>query len=112
MKIYVPDLTNYQCTYVYSEGVIRSYETVPQQNRTINYRDYYINSGYIFKDGVTSFTSYTSLPTCLSSTYLTDNVYYRNDIDKILLCFIIIVIFCFYFPYKIISRLFGRWLRL
>lgn len=112
MKIYVPDITNYECTYVYGEGVLRSYEETPQQNRTINYRDYYINSGYIYKDGVTQFNSYSTLPTCLSSSILTNNVFYRNDIDKILVCFIILVIFCFYFPYRILSRAFGRWLRL
>lgn len=112
MKIYVPEINNYKCYYVYSEEVIRAYEQTPQVNRTINYRDYYINSNYIYRDGNTSFSSYSTLPTCLSSDVITDNVYYRNDFDKILVIFIILMIICFYFPYKVMSRLFGKWLKL
>lgn len=107
MKIYVPDITNYKCTYVYGEGVLRSYEKVPQANQTINYRDYYINNDYIFKDGSTTFTTYSTLPNCLSSDTLTTNFYYRNDIDKILVIFSILVIFCIYCPIKLFSRLLG-----
>lgn len=106
MKIYVPDL-NYQCVYVYGEGVIRAYEERPQTNKTINYRDYYINSNYIYKDGSTTFNSYSSLPTCLSSSVLTNDFYYRNDIDSILIIFSILVIFCIYFPIKLFLRLIG-----
>lgn len=112
MKIYVPEINNYKCYYVYSEGVIRAYEQTPQANRTINYRDYYIDSNYIYRDGSISFSSYSTLPTCLSSDVITDNVYYRNDFDKILVIFIILMIICFYFPYKVMSRLFGKWLKL
>lgn len=105
--IYVPDLSNYECFYIQSEGVIRGYEERPQANKTINYRDYYINSSYIYRDGVSQFTTYSTLPTCLSSTILTDDVYYRLDFDKILIIFIILVIICFYFPGKLFLRLVG-----
>lgn len=105
--IYVPDLSNYKCFYVYSEGVIRAYEKVPQTNQTNNYRDYYINSNYIYRDGVTQFGSYSTLPTCLNSTELTDNFYYRNDLDKILVIFMVFVIICIYFPIKLFLRLIG-----
>ena len=47
--IYVPDLTNYKCYVVQSEGVLRGYEEVPTNNTTINYRDFYINSNYNIK---------------------------------------------------------------
>ena len=60
--IYVPDL-NYECYYLQSEGVIRAYEEMPENNKTINYRDYYINSNYIYKDGYTQFSSYRSFQT-------------------------------------------------
>lgn len=106
--IYVPDLNSYECYYVYGEGVIRAYERTPQYNQTINYRDYYINSNYIYRDGSTQFGSYSTLPTCLSTSTLTDNVYYRNDIDKIMIVFLILVIICIYFPLKLFSRLFRR----
>lgn len=104
--IYVPDLS-YQCVYVYGEGVLRAYERTPQANQTINYRDYYINSNYIYRDGSTTFSSYTTLPTCLPSTVLTNDFYYRNDIDKILVIFLILVIFCIYCPIKLFMRLIG-----
>lgn len=107
MKIYVPDTTNYKCFYIQSEGVIRAYEKVPQLNQTNNYRDYYINSDYIYRDGTTQFGSYTTLPTCLSSNEITTDFYYRNDIDKILVVFTIFVIFTIYFPFKLFSRLLG-----
>lgn len=111
MHIYVPDL-GYQCYYIPSEGVIRAYEETPQNNRDIAYRDYYINSNYIYKDGIQSFGSYSSLPSCLDNNVLTNEVYYRNDFDSILIIFIILIMFCFYYPFKIIGRAFGRWLRI
>lgn len=106
--IYVPDLDKYECYYVQSEGVIRAYEQIPSNNSTINYRDYYVNSNYIFKDGTTQFGSYSTLPTCLDSSVLTNEVYYRNDFDSILIIFLILSIFCFYIPIKIFMRLFRR----
>lgn len=105
--IYVPDLQNYKCYYVYSEGVLRAYEKIPQHNQENNYRDYYINSNYIFRDGTTSFSSYSTLPTCLETSNLTTDFYYRNDIDKILVIFTILVIFCIYCPIKLFLRLIG-----
>lgn len=106
--IYVPDLENYECYYVQSEGVIRAYEEIPTYNITVNYRDYYVNSNYIYKDGVTNFGSYSTLPTCLDSSVLTNEVYYRNDFDSILIILLILSIFCFYIPIKIFMRLFRR----
>lgn len=105
--IYVPDL-NYECYYVHSEGVIRAYEEMPENNKEINYRDYYINSNYIYKDGYTNFGSYTTLPTCLETSLLTNDVYYRNDLADILVIFLIMCIFCFALPLKIFMRLFRR----
>lgn len=108
MKIYVPDLTNYKCFVVRTEGVIRGYEKVPQINQEINYRDYYINSSYIYKDGTESFGSYYTPPTCLASDVVTDSYYYRNDFDKILIIVLIFSIFIIYFPMKVIFKFFKR----
>lgn len=105
--IYIPD-TSYACYVVQSEGVIRAYENTPQTNVTTNYRDYYINSNYIFRDGSQNFGSYTSLPTCLSRDVLTDSPYYRTDFDSILVIFMIMSIFCFLIPLKVFIRLFRR----
>lgn len=108
--IYVPEKENYACYVVQSEGVIRAYEENPKNNETINYRDYYINSDYIFRDGSQNFSAYTTLPTCLSSSVVTSNVYYRTDFDKILVILLILSIFILYIPLKIILRLFRRFL--
>ncbi len=105
--IYVPDV-DYACYYVPSEGVIRAYEQVPRNNIEVNYRDYYINSSYLYKDGEQSFGSYSTIPVCLSNDIITDNFLYRNDIDKIMLTFIIFVIILIYFPLKVFSKLFKK----
>lgn len=42
----------------------------------------------------------------------TDNHWYRVDTYKSLIMFFIIFLFSFYLGYKIISRLFGRWLKI
>lgn len=106
LKIYVPeDNTFNKCYIVQSEGVIRGYEETPQVNRTINYRDYYIKSDYIYKDGSQTFSSYSTPPSCLSSNVITNDFYYRNDIANILIIFLILVIFCIYAPVKLFMRL-------
>ena len=107
--IYVPDNT-YACYVVQSEGVIRAYEQKPQHNTTTNYRDYYINSNYIFRDASQQFGSYSTLPVCLSNDVITNDFHYRNDFDSILIIFFIMSIFCFYIPLKVFSRLFRRFL--
>lgn len=108
MKIYVPNLENYQCVYVRSNDIIRAYFQKPRNNSTVTYRDYYINSNYIYTDGEQSFSNYTLLPTCLNNTNLTSEVYYRNDFDSILVMFICLCLIFFYIPIKILFRLFRR----
>lgn len=108
--IYVPNIEDYKCYVVQSEGVIRAYEETPKNNITTNYRDYYINSNYIYKDGSTQFSTYSTIPTCLDNSIITNDVYYRNDFDKILIIFFILSIFCIYIPLKIFMRLFRRFL--
>lgn len=109
MKIYVPqDNTYNKCYVVQSEGVIRGYEEVPQINRTINYRDYYIKSDYIYRDSYQTFGSYSTPPTCLALDVLTNDYWYRLDLTNILINFTIIAIFGLYLPWRIFKSLFGR----
>lgn len=111
MTIYLPQ-TDFACYVVRDNGnTIRAYETMPRQNTTVSYTDYYVNSHYLFNNGEQQFTQYSTLPTCMGATF-TDNVYYRNDIDSILIIFFIILLISIYFPYKILSRLFGRWFKI
>lgn len=105
--IYVPDL-NYACYVVQSEGVIRAYEQVPQYNSNVSYRDYYVNSDYIYRDGSQQFGNYSSLPVCLDNSVITDRYYYRVDFDSILIIIFIMAIFTIYIPLKVVFRFFRR----
>lgn len=107
-KIFVPDYTSSNCVVVRNEEVIRKYETTPTTNSTINYIDYYIHSDYIAQPGFQTFNQYATLPTCLSSSYITTDYYYRIDFYKILIMFLIITIFGIWLPIKIFSRFWRR----
>lgn len=110
MTIYLPS-TNFSCFVTRDNGnTIRAYVQQPTLNNTVDYTDYYINSHYLYSTGTQTFNQYATLPTCMGATF-TDNVYYRNDFDQILVIFFILLILCFYFPYRLISRMFGRWLK-
>lgn len=110
--IYVPDIKNYKCFVVQNNETIRAYSEVPRLNSSIDYRDYYVNSHYLYKDGTQQFGNYsTNIPTCISTNELTDAYYYRNDFDSILIIFIILVGFCYFVLRKIIRSFFHgfRW---
>lgn len=110
--IYVPDTTHYKCFVIQNETTIRAYTQIPTYNSNVNYRDYFIRSNYIYRDGTQSFGNYSTLPVCLSNTEITTDFAYRNDFSDILIIFLILAIFLVYLPYKIFSRFFGRWLKL
>ena len=108
-KIFVPETTTYnKCYVVQSEGVIRGYDTIPRNNVSYNYRDYYIKSSYIFKDGTGNWSQYATLPVCLDDDILTNDYMYRLDISSILTMFLIINIFAIYLPIKIFSKILGK----
>ena len=112
MKIYVPTDTTYnKCYVVQSEEVVRAYDRVPQNNVSYNYRDYYIRSDYIYRDGSGQWSQYTTLPTWLDSSVITSDFYYRIDLPSILLCLSVFFFFIVFIPFKIFSILFGRWLK-
>lgn len=106
-QIYVPD-DNALCYVVQSEGVIRAYEQIPTNNSTIDYRDYYIDNHYIYREGTQTFSQYTTLPVCLNNDIITHNTYYRADFTEILIMFTILAFFGIFLPFKILFRLFRR----
>lgn len=110
MTIYLPS-TNYACFVVQDSNTIRAYSSMPSYNTSVGYTDYYVNSHYISKTGTQQFGNYGNLPTCSTDSFTT-NAFYRNDIDGIMITFFILLIVCFYFPYRIISRMFGRWFKI
>lgn len=112
MKIYLPsDSTYNKCYVVQNEDVIRGYDRLPSNNVNYNYRDYYINSDYIFKDGSGTWGQYTTLPVCLDNSIITNDFYYRLDLDKIMVVFFVMFFIIVCIPMKLFSRFFGRWLK-
>lgn len=109
--IYLPieNVSDFKCYYIYNSDTIRAYKKVPQVNSTSDYVDFYINSHYLEKEGSQTWGSYHEyLPTCLATTAITNNYLYRNDLFDILGCFIILAIFCVYFPICLFSKLFKK----
>lgn len=104
-KIYLPsDLVNKDCKVV-NENYVRVY----LNNTYTSWTDVYFKSGYYLKSGQTNYSNNVSCDTL--NTY-TDNIYYRYDLYNTLIIFLVLSIFCFWLPYKILSRAFGRWLRI
>lgn len=114
-NIYLPvdNVNDFACYSVYDKDTIRAYKTMPSINGSSNYVDFYINSHYLESEGTQSWGQWTNyLPTCISTSAITTDFYYRTDMPEILTMVIIIAICVIYLPYKIISRLFGRYLQL
>lgn len=107
--IFMPDDNTYnKCYVVQGEGIIRGYDRIPQNNVNYNYRDYYINSNYIYRDGYGSWSQYTTLPICLDNNIITNDFYYRNDFDSICIIFMTCFFFIFFLPFKLFKKFFGR----
>lgn len=105
MTIYLPidDFSSYSCYEIRDMNTIRAYITTPVYNSTVDYTDFYINSHYLSKSGIANFNNFSILPTCVNVDTFTHDVFYRNDLPDILLCFIIIVMFVSYFPLKLLK---------
>lgn len=104
-KIYVPDIENYKCFVVNSSESIRAYKDTPNLGSSVEYRDYFVNSNYLFQDG---YELIESVPICLNNDSITNDFYYRNDIDKILLIFLILALIIVYIPIKIFFTIFKK----
>lgn len=107
--IFVPEYNSSMCAYIYNTDIIRVYQSKPRVNSTINYRDYYIKSSYIYNNGSTSFGQYATLPVCIEDTRITTDVYYRNDLPGILIIFLTFVLICFWTPWRLLLRMFRRY---
>lgn len=102
--IYVPDLS-YNCYIVYDKDTIRAYKNQPRLIGSNDYVDYYVNSHYLSSEGTENLLT---LPTCMNSSSLTNEVYYRNDFTSIVLMFVLLAFICFYCPTKLILMLFKK----
>lgn len=98
-KIYLPtEYVNLPCKVV-NNGYIRVYEN----DNYNSYFDIYINQDYMVKPGT---SNYSQSVACDSVNEYTDAIYYRTDIDKIMLVFILMVGFCYFFIHKLIRVFF------
>lgn len=76
---------------MYDSDTLRCYESKPTFNSTINYKEYYVNSHYLYKNGSTQFGNYNYNVNCLDNSVLTNKYMYRNDISDILLTFVLFI---------------------
>lgn len=104
--IYVPDLENYKCFIVRDKDTIRAYKEIPTNNADIEYTDYYVNSHYLYNNGIQNFTLYSNLPTCIDNNKLTNSYVYRNDFDSIMIIFILFIGFIYFCLTKMFRTLF------
>lgn len=103
-KIYLPtDLVDNSCKVVNND-----YIRVYTNSNYTNWVDVFFKSGYYLKSGQ---STYSNIPSCDNLNTFTDNILYRYDSSSSFLMFFIIAIVLFYFPFKIFSRAFGRWLK-
>lgn len=112
-KTYLPSelINNNYSYYVNDNEIVVNMHTNCTQGMGTNYCDcviVYPNNDYITTNNYRC-VEYSS--TNISVDSFTDDIYYRLDLWKILIIFVVLFIFIVYIPYRIISRLFGRWLK-
>jgi len=105
--IYVPvdQLNDYACYVVRDTNTLRAYKQVPHSNSTIEYRDFYINSHYLYQDGYQQFSQYATLPVCLDSSKMTNSYLYRNDLADILVIALILIGTVWFLISKLVKNL-------
>lgn len=110
---YLPsDYIKSEYKYTLSDGVIR---VITNKNCYQNYNstycdcyDIYLNNDYLVSNTINCNNNPTNY---ITSENFTSDFYYRKDFDSILVIFLILSIFIIYIPYRVLSRIFGRWLR-
>lgn len=116
MKTYMPtNLINQNYRYRISGDY---YVVIKNTNCTTNYNTTYCDCVNVFPkldylESETYQCSYTSNSSnYIAYTNFTDDFYYRIDIANVLLIFLILFLFIIRLPFRLISRVFGRWLKL
>lgn len=108
--IYVPDDLPYSACYVMqSNYVLRVYQSTPTYNSTVNYVDVALDNHYLYREGQQTFNNYSTLPTCIASSRITNNWSYRSDFFEILGCIAILGAFMWFCLSKPIKWLFRGW---
>lgn len=109
--IYVPEDYNSSsfCAYMQSNNVLRVYTGRPTNGSTLNYRDFMVDNHYLYRDGVTTFNQYSTLPTCLSQSDITSFWGYRTDLADILVCLMVLLGFMYFVLSRPLKLLFRGW---
>lgn len=113
-KTYIPsDLLSNNYRYTISNDSILVHTN---NNCYTQYNTTYCDCYYVYPKMdylVSNATSCNYNPTTyVSSSNFSSSYWYRIDLASILIIFLILWIFIFKYPYRIISRLFGRWLKI
>lgn len=110
-KIYLPiqDKNDFNCYTVFDNGIIRAYDNEVQIGDN-HYIDFYVNSHYLYKEGIQVIESTQEMPLCLDPNIITTDKYYRFDISHIFV-FVALILFIMILSYKVFARMFGRWLK-
>ena len=111
---YLPsDLINQNYSYYYNNNyyIIRT-----NNNCYTNYQTQYCDCYNVFQNNNYLKSSAYSCTTpnsqyAIPFNTITSDKWYRNDLPDTLIVFFIMFVFMIYLPYKIMSRLFGRWLK-
>lgn len=98
--------------YINDEGNIVVSKEYEIYDDIICYRTYYPHSDYIYNTRCDNGFNYGNTFELLDYSDSTQSYFYRVDYTNILICITILLLFVIILPYKIISRLFGRWLKL
>lgn len=110
--IYLPieNVSDFACYVVRDKDTVRAYYSKPAINSNSDYVDFYVNSHYLSKTGNESWGQWTSnLPTCLSSSSITNDIEYRFDYFESLMLFVLLLFVLFWLPLKLtFFRLFRR----
>ena len=115
MKTFLPtELINQNYRYRINDNY---YVVIKDTNCYTQYSTTYCDCVNVFPklDYISSETYTCSLnqsTNYVSYDNFTDDFYYRIDLSSILFIFFIFFIFVVYLPYRIMSRVFGRWLKL
>ena len=102
--IYVPDIEHFEC-FTMHDGYIRAYGGINDVPSYVAYTDFFYNSNYY---SVSGYEELTEFPSCIPSSQLTTNYLYRNDLDKILVIFVILAFVIIYLPIRLVFHLFNR----
>lgn len=122
-KIYIPKdslsfFSNYTC-HLIDNGVIISFNdniTCSNNYCLVPTFQVFLNNHYLVqnRDLYLEENQYNAMvSSCSYNNYtnFTSDVFYRHDIDSILIIFLILILILFLFPFRIISRMFGRWFK-